>query len=156
MFRTALRVAVVPTFAESVTDAGLTASTGWYTVSVTEMMKGLPFAPVALIVSCAVYVPAGLAPGVMVSARLEGAEPLAGLSNDTQLLSFVAIQLSGPVPLFEMWRVSWKMRPLFAFAEWLMVAGPTTSTGCWITNVTIVVSGEPGGAPVAVTTTVSS
>ena len=90
MLRTALRVAVVPTFAESVTDAGLTASTGWYTVSVTGMMKGLPFAPVALIVSCAVYVPAGLAPGADLRAYAwgfsRGSIPFAAASADDWVL----------------------------------------------------------------------
>src|SRR5260370_39273384 len=98
------------------------------------MVAGLPVAPGAVMVPCAVYVHAGRVPGVMVSARLEGAEPFAALSNVSQVLSFVAVQLSGPVPLFEMWSVSWNVTPVLAFAEWLMDAGLTTSTGRWLTQ----------------------
>ena len=54
MVRAALRVAVVPKFAESVTEAGLTASTGWYTVSVTVTFLGLPEALGSVMVTVAV------------------------------------------------------------------------------------------------------
>ena len=66
----------------------------------------------------------------------------------------VAVQVSGPVPPFEIRIVSTRIAELPALAAWTMLSGVTINTGCCTVNVTGTLVGEPVIAP-ASTTTVS-
>ena len=70
------------------------------------------------------------------------------------MLSLVAVQVSEPVPGFEILSVSTKIVELPALALWATLVGATTSTGCCTTKVTGILAGEPVIAP-ASTSTVS-
>ena len=80
--------------------------------------------------------------------------PPAVLDRWSQALSFVAVQVSDPVPPLEIFTVSTKIAELPALALCATLSGVTMSTGCSTVSVTGILTGEPVIAP-ASTTTVS-
>ena len=96
-----------PTFAESVMDAGVTARTGCCSLRITGIRLVVPASGETMrIVSR--YVPAGRAPTRIVSMIASGAPPEV-FDRWTHVLSFVAVQVSDPVPPLEIRTVSTKI-----------------------------------------------